>query len=374
VNVLYVMNGASGGAARSTVELIEGLRGEVEASAVCLDEGSRQDRERLRDATGGRVVFTPLFVWSKKTRSRLWKRPAILLWQLARTLGSTGAVARAAQRFGAGVIHTNTILNPEGGRAARRLGLPHVQHVRELVGPGRPFRLWREGRALGRWLERHCAKLVANSEATAACLRDWVAPRLLTVVPNGIDTRLYAGAAHPRGAEPPVVAMVGSLSSRSKKHALFLDAASRVESPARFRIYGDVPDDAYARELAARAGPVRLMGHAADPAAMMAEIDVLVHPNDGESFGRIVLEAMAAGCGVVGVAGGGVAELVEHERTGLLAEPDDATGLAAQITRLLRDPTLRSRLGSAARARAEERFSLDAHVRAMRGIYAEVVR
>ena len=56
----------------------------------------------------------------------------------------------------------------------------------------------------------------------------------------------------------------------------------------------------------------------------MGEVDVLVHPAESESFGRVIVEGMAAGLPVVGVAAGGVGEIVRHEETGLLVPPGAA--------------------------------------------------
>src|SRR5262249_47305988 len=143
----------------------------------------------------------------------------------------------------ADLIHTNTLLTPEGGLAARKLGLPHVWHLRELVGPGNPFRLWREGPPLGQYLQGHCSKLVANSQASAAQIRDWLPAGLLEVIPNGIDLARFQVRGTPAVAGKTIVAMVGNLTSRSKKHALFVEAAARVDRkrPIEWRIYGIDP-------------------------------------------------------------------------------------------------------------------------------------
>ena len=65
-------------------------------------------------------------------------------------------------------------------------------------------------------------------------------------------------------------------------------------------------------------------------ARLLASCDVLVHPGDCETFGLIVLEAMACGLPVVATTGGGVAELVD-EHTGILARPNCVDSLAAAI-------------------------------------------
>lgn len=150
--VLHLLNGAGGGAALSTLGLIDAFQKMgIEACAVCDDAGSPGERQRLHDATRGAVLFTSLYWWNRKIRAATWKRPLIELRQLIRTgwiRRSTDQVVRFAEEQQIDLIHTNTILTPEGGLAARRLGLPHVWHLREMLGPTRPFRLSMHGSKL----------------------------------------------------------------------------------------------------------------------------------------------------------------------------------------------------------------------------------
>jgi alpha-1,6-mannosyltransferase len=88
-------------------------------------------------------------------------------------------------------------------------------------------------------------------------------------------------------------------------------------------------------------------------ARLLASCDVLVHPGDCETFGLIVLEAMACGLPVVATRGGGVAELVCGD-TGILAEPNNVDSLAAAIESIYqRDMVV---LGQNARRKAEEHY------------------
>lgn len=390
--VVHVLNSASGGAALSTLGLIASFRREgIAACAVCHDAGNRQEREALRAATGGEVLFTTLYWWNRKIRAPLWKRPLSELRQMLRTgwsRRSTALVARFAAAHAAELIHTNTLTTPEGGLAARQLGLPHVWHMRELVGPGNPFRLPHEGASFGRYMQAHCSKLVANSHASADQVRSWVNEELLEVVPNGIDLARFQPRTGPAQPGRVVVAMVGNLTSRSKKHALFVEAAARVDRslPIEWRIYGHDPSaggtrhgDAYVDALHARLAQRGIAdrfvwpGHVDDPARIMAEIDVLVHPADNESFGRVVVEAMATGLPTVGARGGGVGEIIDDAATGLLANPDDAADLAAQIEKLARDPQLRAKLGTAGRRRAEDKYSLEACAAGILRVYDQAM-
>jgi glycosyltransferase involved in cell wall biosynthesis len=377
--VLHVLNSAGGGAALSTIGLIEALRGAgVSACAVCHDAGSSAEREQLREATDGEVLFTPLYWWNRKIRAAAWKRPLIelrQLWRTGWTRGSTAAVAEFAQRRHADLIHTNTILNPEGGIAARRLGLPHVWHLRELLGPEQPFRLRKQPPAIARYMRKYASIVVANSEISAATAAGAIPLEMMLVVPNGIELRRFSATGDDRSARHLlIVGMVASLSSRTKKHALFVEAVARLKdlNNVEFRIYGHDSTaggtrsgDRYATEIHAMirerglADRFRFPGHIPDPARVMSEIDILVHPADNESFGRIVVEAMAAGLPVVGVRGGGVGEIVVDGETGLLSPTGDPAALAACISQLVRDEPLRKQLGDAGRQRAENCYSIE---------------
>ena len=107
---------------------------------------------------------------------------------------------------------------------------------------------------------------------------------------------------------------------------------------------------------------MKFLGIRTDIHEIMAALDVLVHcPTAPEPFGRAVAEAMGAGRPVVAANDGGVPELVEEGRTGLLVPPGDVAAFAAAVRRLLEDTGLRQRFGSAARQRAEAMFAVDAH-------------
>jgi glycosyltransferase involved in cell wall biosynthesis len=390
--VLHVLNAAGGGAALSTLAIVDALAREgIGACAVCHDTGSADERERLRDAVQGRVLFRPLYWWNRKIRAALWKRPLHELRQVVATgwsYGSSAAVARFAAAQGADSIHTNTFLTPEGGLAARRLGLPHVWHLRELLGPNQPFRLGKSGPRLQRYLERHTSLIVANSHTAAATAGDSLPAELVRIVPNGIDLSAFSPRRKPRPlGRPTVVGMVAALTSRTKRHSLFVEAATRLKDLPNvdFRVYGIDPAagggrDPYAAELHRRVVAAGLgerfqfAGHMADPARIMAELDILVHPAENESFGRVAVEAMADGLPVVGVRGGGVSEIVVDGQTGLLASPHDSAGLATCIERLVRDPALAERLGAAGRQRAEANYSLAAYTSGILAVYEEAMQ
>jgi alpha-1,6-mannosyltransferase len=91
-------------------------------------------------------------------------------------------------------------------------------------------------------------------------------------------------------------------------------------------------------------------------AQLLGSCDLLVHPGDCETFGLIVLEAMACGLPVVAANGGGVAELVDRD-TGILAEPNSVDSLAGAIEAIYQRDM--ARMGQAARRKAAGRYDWD---------------
>jgi glycosyltransferase involved in cell wall biosynthesis len=390
--VLYVMNSASGGAALSTMGLMKGLCDYgIESCAVCHDAGNKEERERILEATNGQTIFTPLYWWNYKTRAAWWKRPLIELRQLQRTgliRGAQNKVKEFAAQQKVDLIHTNTILNCEGAFAARKLGLPHVWHLREMLGDGNPFRLPLEGKAFGDYMKRNCSKLVANSHNAAKQVKDWLPQGILEVVPNGIDLTKFLEIQPKSESEKIIVAMVGNPTSHWKKHWLFIEAAALVDKslPIEFRIYGHDPtkngtikNDDYVWDLHERVKKLglkssfRFVGFVDNPATIMSETDILLHPADQESFGRIVVEAMAAALPVIGVKGGGVGEIVVEGETGLLAQPDNAKELSLHIECLAKNVGLRKELGRKGRERAKEFYSLETHVANILSVYKKAM-
>ena len=89
---------------------------------------------------------------------------------------------------------------------------------------------------------------------------------------------------------------------------------------------------------------------------------VVVVPSRREGYGMVAREAMAHGRPVVATAVGGLVDVVEDGVTGVLVRPRDSAALRREVRRLLDDAGLRARLGAAARDRAREQCSWDAHV------------
>jgi len=145
--------------------------------------------------------------------------------------------------------------------------------------------------------------------------------------------------------------------------------------PVRFLVAGEgvlrKEMETLAEELGI-ADRVVWMGFCQKPADVIPAGDVFLLPSEGEAFGFVITEAMCCGLPVVGAKTGAIPELITDGETGFLAEPGNPEAFASALESLARDPALRQRMGSTARQRAVERFSLDVSVENTLRVYDSV--
>jgi glycosyltransferase involved in cell wall biosynthesis len=197
----------------------------------------------------------------------------------------------------------------------------------------------------------------------------------IRVIHNGVDPGLFRPA-DTRVEGPPRVASVG-LIFPLKGQLDLIDAAALVRQTVpdvRVSLYGSASDDEYYGECVERVrqlgvgSTVTFEGPTTTPAAVYQQADVVALPSISEAFPYAVVEAMLCGAAIVATDVGGVSEALGD--TGVLVRPGRPQEMAAAITQLLANPAERRRLGSAARARALDRFTLDTILAEYRDSYA----
>lgn len=196
----------------------------------------------------------------------------------------------------------------------------------------------------------------------------------------GMDPPAFAPS--PRPHEDPTVLGFGRLVD-DKGFDLLIEAfaRTRIDFPrARLVIAGEGAARPDLEELASALGLsacVRFVGFVAPERVplLLDEASLVVVPSRwNEPFGLVALEAALMARPVIATRVGGLSEVVEDGRTGLLVERDDLEGLVACMARLLRAPDEADALGTAARARAIERFSWPRCVDEYEALYDATVR
>jgi glycosyltransferase involved in cell wall biosynthesis len=221
---------------------------------------------------------------------------------------------------------------------------------------------------------RHSDAVIAPSLAYAEYVRREFPDTAARVVgiPNAVDVDAVVSMAEGPEVSLPRVARDGTpyflcvaALTQKKAHDTLLRAFSRVNHGHRLLLVGDGPMRGAVEAQVEQLGlsdRVFVLGQQPPVvvAKLLAGATGSVLPSRDEPFGIAAVESMAVGTPVVATAVGGLAEIVEHERTGLVVPVDDPTALAAALERNAGDDALRARLGTEASAQAHQRFDRDA--------------
>jgi glycosyltransferase involved in cell wall biosynthesis len=212
-----------------------------------------------------------------------------------------------------------------------------------------------------------------------------VSSRRIRVIQNGIDAVHEPSMGTPRetlGLPPgtPVV-LVPANFVPMKGHRWLVDAVPGVleRAPgATFLLAGTGPTLASVRARIASAGldaRVRVLGSRGDMLELMRLADLVVLPSvAAEGLPIACLEAMLVGRPVVAAAVGGLPEVVDHGRTGLLVPPRDPASLTEAITALLADPARALSMGEAGRAAAAGRFTAKRMAMELAAVYEALLQ
>jgi len=209
---------------------------------------------------------------------------------------------------------------------------------------------------------RRAHRVIAVTNVEAQHLRGLgVHPGRIRVIPNGVDLSEFSGLRRQRQPRDEAeLLFVGRVYPRQKGLDYLVKALAQLPPQRRVRLvvvgedWGGVAD---LRSLARTLGiedRILFKGLLARDEVLRAyaSADVFVLPSLFEPFGIVLLEAMAAGLPVVASRVGGIVDVVEDGKTGLLVPPRNPQAIADAIERLLSNPTLRQRMGAEARMRA----------------------
>ncbi|MFZ5655968.1 MAG: glycosyltransferase [Pseudomonadota bacterium] len=340
----FVTGGFSGGATQVAIALVNAAReaGRMEPLLV-LRRKRRTDPARIDELRAAGVPVRVVAGWSH----------AATILALARLCRAWKPDVLVAHGF------SEHLWGRYAGLLAKVPALVHVEHnTRER------YTRWRLAQT--RWLARRTARIVGCSEGVRRVLLAMGMPPARTVaISNGIRIAPFADAmAQPADAREPGIVMVARF-SRQKDHATLVRALGLLrerglQPPLLFAGAGKPlhrrPVEKLVEELGLQ-GQVRFLGLHREVPALLMRHRIGVLSTHYEGMPLALIEAMAAGCAVVGSAVPGVREVIRDGEDGLLVPENDAIALADALERLLRDDALAARLGAAAHARATTHFS-----------------
>lgn len=367
--ILYVHGiEAIGGAERDLIALLKTLdRHKWESHVVCPGTGPFREQLHAIAVPTHALSFPP------------WRKP-LTLFQRRSAVGRLGALVG---QLDPAMIHVNDIWwVPHTVRAiATRTSnpVPIVAHVRQEIEPAKVRRYQ---------LDRVEAVIAISQQIEQSLIAGGVSAKNVRTLYSGIDLserqlthddqaiRQKSGV--PNGAV--LLGTVANLFPRKGYEVMLraLPAIVHAVPTVHYVIVGSDDHD-YADRLKRLAHElkiadrVHIVGFQDPVQPFLAALDLYVHPALMEGFGIAVVEAMAMGKAVVATTTGGLPEVVAQRETGLLVPPGDVGSLAAAVVSLLEDRVRREKMGHCGRARAHERFSLDAFVAQVEHLYDEVL-
>lgn len=279
----------------------------------------------------------------------------------------------ALRAFGPEVIHAHEPLTPSTSFFSMRSGVAPI--VATFHSGASRALLYDLAAPVLRRQARRIAVRIAVSRAAAAFAGRRIGGGY-QIVGNGVDVARFRDATPAALGPGPALLFVGRLDER-KGFPTAVDAFTRLAArfdDLRLVVAGDGPDRGAVERLApAVRARVRMLGHVpnVDLPPVLAACDLFLASSvGGESFGIVLVEAMAAGLAVVASRIPGYDEVVTHEVDGLLVPPRRPDAAAEALALLLEDRALAARLAEAGRERAAS-FSWEAITGRLEALYRQ---
>ena len=302
------------------------------------------------------------------------------------------ALAMARDPVDADVAHAHTWYADMAGlwiRTVHRIPLCVTLHSMEPLRPWKADQLG-SGYLLSSWIEKTSVEAADRVIAVSRQMREdilahfRVAPERVVVIHNGIDPNQFRrtearDVLARRGVREPYVLFVGRITDQKGIFHL-LEAAPKLPPGVQVVLCASAPDTPEIEACLKRALPehpnvvwIGEMVPVEEVVQLYSHAAVFVCPSVYEPFGLINLEAMACETPVVASAVGGILEVVEDGKTGVLVEPGRPDALVAAICALLEDPARGRAMGRAGRRRVEAHFSWVRVATRTREVYQDAI-
>jgi glycosyltransferase involved in cell wall biosynthesis len=356
MNILFVCpSNAIGGAEISLLEMAKYLHSQEYGVFIIIPYSKDKRYINLIQPYTKQIIFIPLIPWNciKKNNKIFF----IIAW-LKRFIKSKGAYFYSIPliiyyliKYKIDIVHTNNIMALDGAIASRILGIPHVQHLRELTGFQKesifPMVTQKWPKVFSLLLNKLNTIIIANSIYTQKHYDQYNINSKTKVLYNSIDLPENISI------DPNIkfIGLVANVTSKVKNHLLFIRIASKLHAKLphlRYYIFGRLPtsDDEYFKELINEIEILNLKeivifkGVYHNINQMYSEIDILIHTYPFETFGRVFIEAMSYGIPVVSVEGGGANELIKSGENGFLFNENDQEQAVKVVSKICADPLL----------------------------------
>ena len=321
--------------------------------------------------------------------------PNFIIWTFLFNHFMEKVIARIGREINLDIIHVHDWLTAPAGIASKHylrkplVSTIHSTEVGRAQGLHSPDSYLIDG--LEWWLTYESKRVIVTSNSMRWEVQNHfnLPSDKIDVIPNAIDIKKYQRNVDRQavrrkygiGSNDRLVLFIGRLVPHKGVEYLIqaIPFILKEHPEAKFIIVGEGWSRSYLENLATSIGcrdKIQFRGFLPDPELieLTMSADVLVVPSFYEPFGIVALEGMAAGVPVVASNAGGLAEIIEHDRTGVLVYPRDPKSIAWGVCRILSDPKYSNNLVQNAKKKIAETYSWDVIAKRTLKTYEEACR
>jgi glycosyltransferase involved in cell wall biosynthesis len=328
-----------------------------------------------------KVVIAPVLKLYRKMFSP--KNMASFFKQIKKTVAT---LDKLNNEYKFDLIYSNTLAVLSGMMYAKRRGIKHIWHVHEIIVHPKSIAY-----IFPKLLNRYADVVVCNSNATKKNLVDRVSQleSKSIVIHNGIEVDKYASKVSTKAnlgynETDIIITLVGRI-NRLKGHKWLLKTFVNylyLHNNVKLLFVGSpvVGQEYYLEEIEHFItenniqDKVKIHRYTSNLNRIWNSTDIAVMPStEAESFGLVAVEAMLANKPVIGSNHGGLTEIVVHEETGYLVEPNNDKALYEAIQKLIENSNLRKEYGEKGYQRAVQEFSAEKYVAGFEVLFENMI-
>ncbi len=277
---------------------------------------------------------------------------------------------KIVRKYNIDIIHSNTVYPKLGKIVAQKLGIKHIQHLREVVGGAEGITNFKYLSNPDKFTSIYGTHdgLIANSNYCMKMNKPWYSSNDKMIMPNSVDSEFFNLQTNKK---KQIVGMVANVSAKMKRHDLFIKLAAiyfgKYGNEVDFLIYGNLPhsSDNYFMSLKNQIKRNNLektisFAGIVPSKLIYSQIKLLIHTYSYESFGRIFIEAAASGVPVLAIKGGGASEIVT-KKIGFLFCENELEKMADTLHNLINCESERLIISKSARIEAKKYLATNAY-------------
>ena len=306
------------------------------------------------------IIYLKPTIWHKTKTKGFFSIAYMLLYRFYKTKGGVFYTVPKLLVFllkkKINIVHSNSFVLIDSAIAAKFLMIPHIQHLREKIygeNPVLTFFLQSRPKIFKIMMNFLHAKILSNSIFVYNNSKSFFPLNKLDVLKNSFSDEMY-DLNYKKAENISVIGLVANVTSHLKNHIAFLEIARACKESklnVKFFIYGKLPDkdDKYYQSLINFIDKHNLNDYVefkgfCDNLIIFKKIDILVHTNDKETFGRIYIEAMIFKTPIISIKSDAANELICNDENGFIIDEINPKLFVDVIKKLMNDHDMYSRV------------------------------